>query len=208
MRFWANFSPRIKKEGWSRMTEFLTDQNVIAFTKFFVPGILILFIRSRFINSSLPPISEAAVAYVLISIVYNAATLPVTSQWSFFSTWPGQALSSFIIPFMIGLLAGLDIRYDWSFSFFKSIGIDVNHPIPSAWDWKMSKIEPCYVMITLDDDTKWAGKFDVKSTASTDRHERDIYIEQVYDLDENNNWIARKSGVWINRQHIKSIEFW
>ena len=190
------------------MAELLTDQNVIAFTKFFVPGILILFIRSRFINSSLPPISEATVAYVLISLVYNAATIPITSHWPFFSTWLGQAIGSFIVPFAIGLFAGLDIRYDWSFNLLKSIGIDVNHPIPSAWDWKMSKIEPCYIMVTLDDGTKWAGKFDVKSNASTDRNERDIYIEQVFDLDHNDNWLARNSGVWINRQHIKSIEFW
>lgn len=190
------------------MTEFLTDQNVIAFTKFFVPGILILFIRSRFINSSLPPISEATVAYVLISLVYNAIVLPLTSPLPFFSTWPGQAIYSFIIPTIVGLLSGLDIRYDWSFDILRTIRIDINHPIPSAWDWKMSKIEPCYIMITLDDGTKWAGKYGVKSNASTDRNERDIYIEQVYDLDDDDKWTARKSGVWINRQFIKSIEFW
>ena len=52
------------------------------------------------------------------------------------------------------------------------------------------------------------GWFSTKSFASSDSDERDIFIERIYSIDDNNNWIENKSieGIYIPKEQIKTIE--
>ncbi len=44
---------------------------------------------------------------------------------------------------------------------------------------------------------------------SSDPAERDIYIQWIYDIDDNNNWSRRgENGLLIAAGEIRTVEFW
>jgi hypothetical protein len=60
----------------------------------------------------------------------------------------------------------------------------------------------------MKDDTKWAGHLGRGSFISTDPSERDIYIENVYAVDDADVWTKKGSAVWLPQREIRSLEFW
>ncbi len=66
-----------------------------------------------------------------------------------------------------------------------------------------------FVIITLKDGSTVSGYFGEKSIAASDPEERDLYIEEVYTLGENNQWIKqnRTDGALITRESICHVEF-
>jgi hypothetical protein len=63
-------------------------------------------------------------------------------------------------------------------------------------------------MAVLKDGTKWIGYLGPNSFTSTDAEERDIYIEHVYNLGDDDVWTPRGSSVLIAHGEIQSLEFW
>ena len=59
--------------------------------------------------------------------------------------------------------------------------------MPTAWDWKFGDTSAQWVLVTLNDDTKFAGYLGLRSFISSDPGERDIYIERIYDLSNRAN---------------------
>ena len=88
--------------------------------------------------------------------------------------------------------------------------IPIEHPIPTAWEYKFSRMnEGKYVTVCLDNGKKIRGAFFNKSMASSDVSNTDVYIESVYFLDEEDNWkpMEGSDGVWISSGAIKWISF-
>ena len=66
-----------------------------------------------------------------------------------------------------------------------------------------------WVLVTLKDGTRFAGYCGPESFMSSDPTERDMYIEQIYDLDSDDNWVnVGKKEVLIASGEIQTIEFW
>ena len=66
-----------------------------------------------------------------------------------------------------------------------------------------------WVLVTLKDGTRFAGYCGTESCMSSDPTERDIYIESVYDLTDDNVWTPRgENGVLITAGEVQTIEFW
>lgn len=63
-------------------------------------------------------------------------------------------------------------------------------------------------MVALKDGTHWAGYLSERAFLSTDPAERDLYLDDVYSVDEENTWTQKGSSVWIAHDAIQSIEFW
>lgn len=82
-------------------------------------------------------------------------------------------------------------------------------PQATAWDFFFSKEESAWVIITLLDGSKVMGRYDTKSCASSDYEERDIYVEEVFTIDDNNVWQNNEKslGIYISKGQIKTIEF-
>lgn len=85
------------------------------------------------------------------------------------------------------------------------LGVRYIHSTETAWDYLFSKQKPCFVTVTLKDGTKMNGWYSSKSFASSDRDERDIYIEKSY----REEWgESRESeGFYISKDQIMIIEF-
>lgn len=55
-----------------------------------------------------------------------------------------------------------------------------------------------------------AGVYSVKSFTSAFPHKQDIYLEELWQLDNNQKFltkIPRSAGLWISADEISSIEF-
>lgn len=83
------------------------------------------------------------------------------------------------------------------------------HPVPTAWDYFFSQQEPVWLIVTLKSGKTVYGVFSKHSFASSDPDERDIYIEKVYSLADDETWIEDKHsrGILIDKSEIETIEF-
>ncbi len=179
-----------------------------------VPGLVILFVRSQFVTDRRSSQSAALLSYLTVSLVYYAIALP------FFDL--GQVLYehdvadallwfAFILggPVLLGLFLGINVQKNLLLRFLKWCGLNPVHAIPTAWDWKFGNMDEEWVLVTLKDDTRFVGFCGQGSFISSDPTERDIYIEQIYDIDSENNWSwPGRKGILIAPGEVRTIEFW
>ena len=91
----------------------------------------------------------------------------------------------------------------------KRLNINVEHPIPTAWEYVFSRrSSPCFIIVGLKDGTQYYGYFGTNSFASSDIGNQDLFIEGTYKLDEEQRWVLSEGteGVWINGSEIMTIE--
>ena len=84
------------------------------------------------------------------------------------------------------------------------------HVIPTAWDWKFANIkDPVFLLITLKNGEQFGGLFGYQSFASSTSDRRDIFLEQLYDVLEDEEWAEAQpdKGVLIDYTEIAYIEF-
>jgi hypothetical protein len=184
---------------------------------FIVPGLVIVYIRSRFISGKTPSHTENILGYLVLSLLYYTFTLPfiqlglsIQDPWQVRAAiWIGLTL---IGPALFGVFLGAWAQKEWGTWFADRLGLTTIHVIPAAWDWRFSKIPRggMFVMVTLTSGESVAGFFGPNSFASSDEGERDIYIEEEYDVDEEGIWKPRsaKVGILIPVKEIRNIEFW
>lgn len=109
-----------------------------------------------------------------------------------------------------GIVMGIIRKNEIIRKMFIKMGIQIEHPIPTAWDYKFSEIkEARWIIVRLCNDEKIYGKYSTKSLSSSDTNNYDLYLEEVYTYVEGQPWkiVERTDGIWINSNEIKSIEF-
>ena len=115
----------------------------------------------------------------------------------------------FVGPAILGLVLGINIQKNLFRRLLQRCGLHLVHAIPTAWEWKFSAMPPQWVLITLKDSTRFAGYCGPQSFISSDPAERDMYIEQIYDLDADYQWVnVGRKEVPIASGEIQTIEFW
>jgi len=194
------------------MDSLLNTQNLSVFLVFFVPGIIILYVRSLFLNGRRPALAEGVIAYVTISLIYHALAYPfATPLYIGPETSTVQRrewfLMLFVIPIIIGGFLGWMTQRGWGRRILSKSGLNLIHPVDNAWDWKFSNCEECWVIAMLKDGTRWAGYLGTNSFMSSIATERDIYIEAVYEITKKDEWIDRETSVWLAHGEIQSLEF-
>lgn len=196
------------------MPDLKSLDNIYLILAFLVPGLLVLFVRSQFVTGRSPPPSAALLPYLTISVIYYALALPfVGLVLSIEEPGYGKALAwfslIFIGPALLGLLLGVNIQKDLFRRCLQWCGLNPIHVMPTAWDWKFGGMANQWVLVTLKDGTRFGGFCGSESFMSSDPAERDIYIQWIYDIDDDNNWSSPgEKGVLIAAGEIKTIEFW
>lgn len=96
---------------------------------------------------------------------------------------------------------------DYEFSI--EIGIETNSSVPYRMGFCFSKQQSCWVIVTLMSGEMISGRYATKSFASSDIDKRDLYLEDVYTINEQSVWhhIDGNEGVLILGESIKCIEF-
>lgn len=178
-----------------------------------VPGALVLFVRSQFLTGRRRTHTEEAFSYVIASLFYFAAFLPlyvaaVDSSPSSVLSWLAWIGFLLVGPIAVGILAGLAAQKQWLEKLAATIGLKVVHPVPTAWDWKFGQRDEQWLIVKLTDETKFYCYYGGGSFASSDG-ERDLYVEQIYDFDGNGNWtpLVQGQGLWVPASQVSTIEF-
>jgi len=115
--------------------------------------------------------------------------------------------SIFFILFIMPLLWPLILL---KVSSLNCISKHIIHPIKKPWDFIFGKKEAFWIIVTLKNGTKIGGKYDSKSFASSFPAEEQIYLEEVWRLDESGkfvNAISGSKGILISGGNILAIEF-
>jgi hypothetical protein len=126
----------------------------------------------------------------------------------------GQAICWFFIMFIAPVLLAMArakiIQSDGLGWLYRWLGLRVISPIPTGWDWIFNTTGPCFILVTLTDGTEIAGYFGKRSMASSDPDRKDIYIETVYTVPEDEGpWalVQGSLGMHIDGSQITYIEF-
>jgi len=199
------------------MPDFKGIENFQLILLFVVPGLIALFVRSRFIAGRAPSATENLLIFIVLSLFYYSLTIFfVKPAIDLQVPWVLHALAwiSLILlgPAIFGFVLGVAAQREWFTRFANWFGLAVVHIIPTAWDWRFSSIprDGMFVMVTLTSGERVAGLFSDRSFASSDTGERDLYIEEEYTVTDEGVWETRaeRVGVLISAKEIRYIEFW
>jgi hypothetical protein len=197
------------------MPDLKSTESIYLVVAFIIPGLIIVFFRSQFLTGRSSAQSDSLLTYLSISILYYGLVLPFGAldslkaekyslRWEI--TW---GLLVFVGPAVIGVLLGLNARFELVRRLLSRLRFNPVHGIPSAWDWKFGRMKPQYVLVILTDGTRFAGYMTVPfSFASSDPLERDLYLGWTYTLDDEDQWIPSPGReVLIAAGSIRTIEF-
>jgi hypothetical protein len=199
------------------MGEFIKPENLYLILVFIVPGVIALFVRSKFITGRSPSPTENLLTFLVLSLVYYSLTIVfVEKALSVQEPWLARAgiliLLILVGPALFGLVLGIAAQKEWGNWLANILDLNIVHVIPTAWDWRFSKVPRggMFIMVTLTNDQRVAGFFGSNSFASSDTGERDIYIEEEYTVTKGNQWEPRdeRVGILIPSREIKYVEFW
>ncbi len=193
------------------MPNLQTLEGVHLLIAFLVPGFVISYVRSLFLTGNEKQGAEIFVRYLTYSslsyavhsyIIYSLPTINPT--WKPF-TWTFIVL---IGPMLIGALFGLSAQKGWGLWCLSKLGLRTVHPIATAWDKVFGTTGEMWVQVEMKNERRWAGYLGQRSFISSDPTQRDIYLEHVFRIGDDNCWTPLKSSVWLAGSEISSIEFW
>ncbi len=196
------------------MQKFGSIENSLLILLLVVPGLIIVFVKSTFVTGRRASHTSTILSYFVVSCVYYGIVLPfVDIPWlvslvgsSAFFTW---FCLVFVGPAAFGLALGVDVQKNFLRKLIQRLGLNPVHVMPTAWDWKFGEMGSEWVLVTLKNGTQFAGLFGNQSFAASDPAERDIYIQWVYDIDEEENWISRgETAILVTANEVSTIEFW
>ena len=195
--------------------EFLKPFDHLGAMSLLVPGIVILFVRSQLAIDRRPFRSTALWNYLPVSLVYYAIASPfVDLDRLLYDEGEGYDAPVWLAlifggPLLLGLVLGTNVQKDLLFGLVRRLGLNPVHPIPTAWDRKFGNMGAHWVLVSLKDGTQFAGFCGKGSFMSSDPAERDIHVEQVYDLDDDDNWrYVGKKSVLVAHGEVRTMEFW
>jgi hypothetical protein len=194
------------------MTDIPTASDIANLTGLLAPGIIILWVRSRFRDSTPPTISDKTISYAVVSIAYNAASYPLfhAEGWPSVPSWLWQLLLYFVAPLTVGIALAF---FDQSERFYKlteSMGLRPVHHTPTAWDYTFRKRQPSYALVHLTDGSIVAGAWDDGSFASSTSGDRDIFISQMWHVEQDGTgWtmLDPPRSILICGGSIRLVEF-
>lgn len=180
---------------------------------FIVPGFVFSLARNQFIagqdrhgnDQYVRYLCHSALNYavfgwlIYLAFATNARPFTMAALWT---------LVILIGPAALGVLSGFASQKDWFRRCFQKLGMNPVHVVPTAWDFKFGRMAGEWVMVTLKDGTRFAGFCGGGSFASTDPKERDLFLQSVFDVDDNNSWLETRKSLFIAHGEIRSIEFW
>lgn len=196
------------------MTEVKSPEQLSLILGYVVPGLVVLYVRAQFLTGRVGPHKDALLSYFTLSVIYLAvvnAALPLATG----STAPLHEQTRYWLPILLGgaavfgALVGLNASLGATRRLLAKCGLHLPHVMESAWDWKFSRFAGGLVMVTLKDGSRVSGWCGKGSFIGSDPKERDLYLAQVYDVDEEGTWTMRTpgKGVYITGGEVRLIEF-
>lgn len=195
------------------MTEVKSLDQLSLVLGYIVPGLIILYVRAQFLTGRIGPHKDALLSYFTLSVVYltvmNAAVLLVTGRPDPLPTQTPYWLPIYLAGALVfGILAGLNSSLGAMRRLLSLCGLHIPHALDSAWDWRFSRFPPRLMIVTLKDGSRIYGWCGEDSFIGSDPQNRDLYLEQVYEVDEGDNWTIKTpgKGIYIAGGEVRTIE--
>jgi hypothetical protein len=187
-------------------------EDVYTAVSLLAPGVIVTFVRSKFLTGRSRTIAEATMEYVVISVVYYAVAIPILNLVPWITDYRSVFLV-LVIPALFGCLLGISAQLDllswvlarWPLSLLK---LKIAHPIPTSWDYVFANLKSSvWILVTLKSEERVYGYFGGQSFASSDLSRRDLYIEDI----RREDWTpveddGRARGIWLSEEEIRLIE--
>ncbi|MBI5761922.1 MAG: hypothetical protein HZA51_00190 [Planctomycetes bacterium] len=196
---------------------FQTIDALLFTTVFLVPGFIWSALHAKFVPRRALDPQVRLVEYLTLSCVNHAvwiwmlAPLFATGWHRIHPGWAGLFLifPTLFSPVALGVLSGRLYQSDWLQAKLGRWGFRTLHQIPTSWDYQFSRGLPYWVIITLKDGSHVYGLFGGKSFASDDPGERDVYLEAVYGIADDGEWLPVDggAGILIKGEQISAVEF-
>lgn len=179
-------------------------------TGLLAPGIVILWVRSRFRDTAPPKLADKMTSYAVVSIAYSAASYPLfhADGWLQVPSWLWQLLLYFIVPIIVGTMLAYFDQSERFYRFTASAGLRPVHHMPTAWDYTFRKREASYILVHMKDGSEVAGAWIDDSFASSTAGDRDVFISQMWKV-EADAWqvVDPPRSILICGGEIRMIEF-
>lgn len=173
------------------MADLPTALEITSLASLLAPGLLISTIRDRAILGSTPDIKERLISYGIISVGYFAAISPLFDIKSGLSLppWLWSFLQYFAIPVGLGIVLAYVHQWRWSYRIAARFGLRLAHHIPAAWDYLFESIPAgTFVLVRLTDGSEIPGRMGPDSFASSSKEERDLLIDELYEIGDDGTW--------------------
>lgn len=166
----------------------MNPSQITALASMLAPGLIISGILSRVTTGRIPDVKDKILSYGVISAAYYAVARYVFNfkgGWEISEFWWG--LDQYIIvPCVLGLLLAYAYQKNVLYNAADRIGLRLAHHHPASWDFVFEKLpEETYILVTLLDGTKIAGRWAEGSFAASDKDERDLFITEIWEKGEN-----------------------
>lgn len=185
--------------------------NLALFLIFFIPGFISTKIYDLLIPTEKRDFSKSlfeVMGYSALNFAALSWLIILIHSNNFYSTHKIFYFSFlFIVIFIIPII--------WPIVFLKlmsypPISKKIVHPIRKPWDYIFGKKQCFWVIVHLKDSRKIGGRYDKNSFTSSYPAEEQIYLEEVWELDDKGAFkrpIERSGGIIILGKEISSVEF-
>jgi hypothetical protein len=200
-----------------------TYEALIIVVLVFVPGIIL----SQLVRSAISFYPDAFNAWHFVAmgatgLFLHTLVFPFWTRfvldWYLSGTLEEHWLSSylwfvmviFIWPVIAGLLIAWAVRQQVMDHMLNRLGMSYVDRTPTAWDWAVRIPQTRWVRIYLIDGEVIGGWYGRKSFASLTHSKQDIYLEEMWLLDENGTFSephVNTDGVWVAHDAIRNVVF-
>jgi hypothetical protein len=201
------------------LTNLIAPQTFEFFGRYVLAGLIIIWVRSRFVIGDRPKVGEQILEAVILSLV-NQLVFQValtffglTSGWVAWPSVPAQVaflVEILVLPMLLGTMAGANLSRGWNRALLRRLSMPVEHPVRRAYDYAFTQDRKTgFVILTFQDGSSIYGFFGADSLASSDPNRSDIYLERLYVVGEDGQWSepdVRRSAL-VSLSGVRSIEF-
>ncbi len=188
----------------------LSENAVLLFAAFFLPGFVSVRVYDLLVPGERRDFSSALLEVGAYSAL-NYALLFWPIAWALSAEPVASRLWTLYLLVMVVLIVAPAI---WPYIYIKLAASGtlrgmVRHPTLKAWDFVFAKRQPHWVIVHLKDGRMIGGKFGSGSFASSSPAEEQLYVEQLWKLDECGKFQAAvedSEGIVVLRDEIAAVE--
>jgi len=159
-------------------------------------------------------------SYVLAAvyaIVEGINRTHIVDLYHRYSNDPAELIWRAALAILIPSLIIVAATYLWSQTGLRAwvmskLRMNVRHTEPSAWDFFFRQRRHAHVHIKFSDGRHVAGYYGPDSFAAYAKDGRDLFLQEGYEWDEEQNWFGEKvqesCGLWINTSDAVVVTFY
>ena len=170
-----------------------------------MPGYLFMRVWRLLVPSKDFKLKDHIPEVIVISVIHFALFRLLASQIDKPVTW-WILLILFLVPIPVTLAIALK-----KFRNSKLMQGRILHPVPRAWDYFFGMGKPCFMLIHLKNGDSIGGLYGWKSFASSFPEAEDIYLEEIWEMDERGIFLEKldgSTGALVNSSNIEYIELY